>query len=74
MNAVMWELRLSGMRYAAGMLNGWAMQSLASVSGISGGEVYGVSMGSEANSRKRDNTLSLTPVVYFPTAGEAHSP
>ena len=59
------------MRYAAGMLNGWAMQSLASVSGISGGEVYGVSMGNP-NSRKRDNTLSLTPVVvYFPTAGEA---
>ncbi|WP_312826535.1 TcfC E-set like domain-containing protein, partial [Escherichia coli] len=59
-------------RYAAGMLNGWAMQSLASVSGISGGEVYGVSMGNQANSRKRDNTLSLTPVVvYFPTAGEA---
>ena len=72
MNAVMWERDYQGMRYAAGMLNGWAMQSLASVSGISGGEVYGVSMGNQANSRKRDNTLSLTPVVvYFPTAGEA---
>ena len=45
MNAVMWERDYQGMRYAAGMLNGWAMQSLASVSGISGGEVYGVSMG-----------------------------
>ncbi|HBC2537864.1 CS1-pili formation C-terminal domain-containing protein [Enterobacter cloacae] len=72
MNAVMWERDYQGMRYAAGMLNGWAMQSLASVSGISGGEVYGVSVGNQANSRKRDNTLSLTPiVVYFPTAGEA---
>ncbi|MRF87931.1 TcfC E-set like domain-containing protein, partial [Escherichia coli] len=72
MNAAMWERDYQGMRYAAGMLNGWAMQSLASVSGIAGGEVYGVSVGNQANSRKRDNTLSLTPVVvYFPTAGEA---
>ena len=36
MNAAMWERDYQGMRYAAGMLNGWAMQSLASVSGISG--------------------------------------
>ena len=71
MNAVMWERDYQGMRYAAGMLNGWAMQSLASVSGISGGRCTASPWGT-ANSRKRDNTLSLTPiVVYFPTAGEA---
>lgn len=57
------------MRYAAGMLNGWAMQSLASVSGISGGEVYGVSMGNQANSRKRDNTLSDAGGGLFPHGG-----
>ncbi|MEI9483143.1 hypothetical protein V5093_15960 [Enterobacter cancerogenus] len=38
MNAAMWERDYQGMRYAAGMLNGWAMQSLASVSGIAGGK------------------------------------
>jgi hypothetical protein len=72
MNAIMLERDYQGMRYAAGLLSGWAMQSVASVSGISGGEVYGVSVGNQANSRKRDNTLSLTPIVlYFPSSGEA---
>ena len=59
--------RLSGCATRAGMLNGWRC-SLASVSGISGGEVYvcAFPLGNCANSRKRDNTLWTPVVVYFP--------
>lgn len=71
-NAALWERDFKGLRTAAGMLDSWNMQSVGSVSALTGGEVYGFSIGNAANSRKRNGSLSLTPVVaFFPTAGEA---
>ncbi|MEM6162363.1 CS1-pili formation C-terminal domain-containing protein [Erwinia sp. P6884] len=71
-NAALWERDYKGLRYAAGMLDSWNMQSVATVSALTGGEIYGFSFGNAANSRKRDGALSLTPVVvFFPAAGEA---
>lgn len=72
-NAALWERDYKGLRTAAGMLDSWNMQSIGSVSALTGGEMYGFSVGNAANSRKRNSSLSLTPVVmFFPMAGEAH--
>ncbi|WP_139308743.1 CS1-pili formation C-terminal domain-containing protein [Pantoea sp. 1.19] len=71
-NAALMERDYKGFRLAGGMLDNWGMQSVASVSALTGGEIYGFSLGNAANSRKRNAALSLSPVVvFFPTAGEA---
>lgn len=71
-NAALWERDYKGMRYAAGALDSWSMQSVGNVTALDGGDIYGFSLGNAASSRKRDKTLSLTPVVvFFSQAGEA---
>lgn len=71
-NAALWERDYKGLRTDAGLLDSWSMQSVGSVSALTGGEIYGFSVGNAANSRKRNDSLSLNPVVaFFPTAGEA---
>ncbi|WP_082502290.1 MULTISPECIES: CS1-pili formation C-terminal domain-containing protein [unclassified Erwinia] len=71
-NAALWERDYKGMRYAAGVLDSWKMQSVGNITALDGGEVYGFSVGNAASSRKREKSLSLTPVVvFFATAGEA---
>lgn len=69
----MYERDFSGRRFAAGMMDTWNLQSLAPVTALTGGKIYGFSWGNQANSIRYDNTQSITPIVAFlPSAGEVH--
>jgi hypothetical protein len=62
-----WE----GRRFSAGMLQGWSLQSLGTVSTLNSQKLYGASYGNIAKSIHYDNSASLTPlVIYMPANGE----
>lgn len=67
----MYERDYRGHRMAAGMVDTWNLQSIASMSALNSGRIYGMSYGNKSSSQKEDNTLSLTPItVFLPAAGE----
>lgn len=67
----LYERDVNGFRFATGMMDSWNMQSLSNVSGISGGQIYGFSLGNNASSLKQNNSISLTPIeVFLPSNGE----
>lgn len=69
----MYERDFSGHRFAAGMMDTWNLQSLAPVTALTSGKIYGLSFGNQGNSIQYDNSQSITPVVVFlPSAGEVH--
>lgn len=69
----MYEHDFSGHRFAAGMVSTWDLQSLAPMSAISSGKIYGLSWGNKSQSEIADTSQSIIPVVAFlPTAGEVH--
>lgn len=46
------------------------MQSIASLSGVNSGKIYGMSYGNMSNSALQNSALSLTPItVFLPSAG-----
>ncbi|MBY0446516.1 MAG: TcfC E-set like domain-containing protein, partial [Burkholderiales bacterium] len=68
---VMYERDMNGRRFAIGMLDGWALQTLGNVSTLDAERMYGFSYGNAGNSAKYDGTQSLSPViVYLPASGE----
>ncbi|WP_371328470.1 TcfC E-set like domain-containing protein [Pantoea sp. 1.19] len=69
----MYERDVAGYRVAAGMLDSWNLQSLAPVTALPAGKIFGASWGNQASSTVFDHRQSLTPVVVFlPAAGEVH--
>lgn len=69
----MYERDYNGRRLAIGMLDTWNVQSIASLSALNGGKIYGVSYGNKGNSVNQETSLSLTPItVFLPAAGEVH--
>ncbi|WOE30358.1 TcfC E-set like domain-containing protein [Acinetobacter sp. SAAs470] len=66
----MYERDFAGRRLAAGMMDTWSMQSIASLSALSTSKIYGFSYGTKSNTVIEDNKQSLTPIVVFlPSAG-----
>lgn len=69
----MYERDYQGMRVAAGMVDTWNLQSIASMSALNSSRIYGVSLGNKSSTRIEDNTLTLVPItVFLPAAGEVH--
>lgn len=60
-----YERDFSGYRFAAGMMDTWSMQSIASFSALNTSKVYGFSYGNKSNTTINDNKQSITPIVVF---------
>jgi Mat/Ecp fimbriae outer membrane usher protein len=66
----MYERDVDGHRFAAGMMDTWSMQSIASLSALNSNKIYGVTYGNKSNTITNDNKQSLIPIVVFlPSAG-----
>ena len=66
----LYERDVEGYRFAAGMMDAWSMQSIASINGVNSGKIYGMSYGNISNSALQNSALSLTPItVFLPSAG-----
>lgn len=69
----MYERDFEGRRFAAGMVDTWNLQSIASMSALNSSRIYGVSYGNKSSTKIENNTLSLIPItVFLPAAGEVH--
>ena len=66
----MYERDFGGYRFAAGMMDTWSMQSIASLSALNTSKIYGITYGNKSNTIINDNKQSLTPIIVFlPSAG-----
>lgn len=67
----MLERDYQGLRVAAGLLNTWNMQSIASMSALSSSKLYAVTIGNNSSTQKVNSQLSLTPInVFLSSPGE----
>ncbi|WP_139850536.1 CS1-pili formation C-terminal domain-containing protein [Acinetobacter pullicarnis] len=66
----LYERDHNGYRFAAGMMDTWSIQSIASLNGINTSKIYGLSYGNLSNTVIQNTSLSLTPInVFLPSAG-----
>lgn len=69
----MYELDFQGRRFAAGMVDSWNLQSIASMGALNSSRIYGMSYGNKSSTKTENDTLSLIPItVFLPAAGEVH--
>lgn len=69
----MYEHDFAGHRFAAGMISTWDLQSLAPMTAISSGKIYGLSWGNKSQTEKINSNQSLIPIIAFlPSTGEVH--
>lgn len=68
--SALYERDMHGYRFAAGMMDTWSIQSVASLNGLNSSKIYGLSYGNLSNTTVYNNSLSLTPInVFLPNAG-----
>ncbi|WP_353170341.1 CS1-pili formation C-terminal domain-containing protein [Acinetobacter rudis] len=66
----LYEHDFEGNRLAAGMMDTWSMQSVASLSALNSSKVYGVTYGNKSSTIIEDQKQSLVPIlVFLPSAG-----
>jgi len=64
----MYERDYEGRRFAIGVLDTWSIQSLASLSALTGGHFYGATLGNTGNTVSNNYSLSLNPITVFMSA------
>lgn len=69
----MYERDFQGYRAAAGMVDTWNLQSIASMSALNSSRIYGMTYGNKSSTQIEDTRLSLVPItVFLPAAGEVY--